>query len=396
MAHEITPRAANFIPEAIAASPIKTAQPTAQADIGFEFFNGLSQDVTVVNRAGVQIVVPPLSGSKLNAFVIRSRYNIGHNVIVNTHGLLNDQGRSSSPEAEVLQKNLFLNEDNRVVRGVRQVSCQDYAITLDQFKQNGGILYLQNLDLTLSALNSLYAPTHPYSLKGSRELLEGSDAVLQEQSGLSYRIRIVDRHGRFGSRYVNLAGEVFLIHPVMDSEIRDGVYFTTPMPSTGQSGLSLPRSEYYTFEEAIGLKMFYNSYNEAKTLGNPGDVYKRELEDRAHALKIAEHDHKTERLNFEQRNEREKREFEQDRERERQRQQAREDSLNAQETELRRMEADYKFREQQLKRDQLILKDIFDERSTSRKEYLEILKNIPTLLSGVVALYLAAKKLKGT
>ena len=396
MAHEITPRAANFIPEPSAPSVARTGHQPGQVDIGYEFFNGLSCPITIVNRSGVQMTIPPiLSGPKLNVLLIRSKYSLGVGVIVNTHGLLNDQGRTSSKEAEILEQHILRDSDNRVVKAWRVPSHVDYTLTQEDFNANGGILYLHTLDLTLSALDPRYAPKHPYSLKGVREWLEGSDPVLCSQSGLSYRVRIVDRKRSFGSRYVNLAGEVFLIHPITDTEVDDGVYLTSPMPATGMSDVILSRSEYYSFEDAEKLKIFYNSYNEAKTLGNPENVLKRELEDRNQQLKLLDFEQKRERAEYEAKNEREKREFEQERELSKRRQQIRDDELEARETEIRRVEADYKVREQRLKNDQQVLKEIFEDRSHGRKEYIEILKSIPTLLSGVGAMYLAIKKLKG-
>lgn len=396
MAHENAPRAANFIPDATAPGTIRIGQLPAQTELGYEFYNGLACPITVVNRAGVQIIIPPLHGAKLNAFVIRSTYLFGLQVKVDTHGLLNDQGRTSSKEAELLEKNLFRESDERIVRGWRTPSSLDYSITREDFRNNGDVLYLQNVDLTLSALNPSYAPKHPYSIKGVRELLEGTDSILQRQSGLSYRIRIVDPQGKFGPRFVNLAGEVYQINSVIDSEVGDGVYLTSPIPANGANGVILPRSEYYTFEEAEKLGLFYTTFNEARTLGNPQDVYKRDIEDQKHRLVTQDNEYKREKAEYEQNNERERRLFERERDEEKKRQQVLDADLERRETELRTLEAVFKAKEQESKIAGAVLRERFEESSSGRKEFMEILKNIPTLITGLGALYLAVKKAKGT
>ena len=73
----------------------------------------------------------------------------------------------------------------------------------------------------------------------------------------------------------------------------------------------------------------------------------------------------------------------------------RESELKDIEIRLSREEADLKQNEARLRRDTLLLKDAFENRAMDRKEVIEIMKYIPILLTGIGAIYVAIKKLKG-
>lgn len=380
-------RAANFVPSQILSGGDLTKYGKAQCELGFEFYNGLAEEITVVSRTGVQLIVPPLLGARTHAFVIRSTYGAEQRVIVNTHGLLNDEGPTTSLEAQRIEQALF-RDDMRIGRAFYHKANVDYLITREDFDQNGGYLYLSNLDLTLSALNSNYAPKHPYSRAGMREIMLERDRALSRGEGLSYQIRIVDRHGRFGNRFVNLNGEVFHVKTTHDSDALDGVYLITSKPSKGNLSAGAPRSEYYTFEEAAKQLRLYNTYNEAATLGDPDSVFKRELDERAHQIKLEEHNFREEKLK------RDREWGEQQRAWEREREAAKVEAARREEALTAREQA-YELRKTELERRSLQLKSELEERSFNRKENLEILKHIPALISGIAAIYFAVKKLKG-
>ena len=373
------PKAPHFVPSFMQAGGQGSGYGKAQAEFGQQFFNGLAVPVTVVMRSGMRLVIQPIRNMRVKTFVIRSFIGVGVQVNVDTHGLLDDEGQTTSKEAKLLDSVYYVDslQINRL--GIPTANV-DYWVNYLELQQNGGSLYLRNLDIVLSTAKDSEVPLHPFSLPFDRQAMVEAEPLLNTGLGLSYQIRIVDRNNRFGSRYVNLNGEVFHLPVDATSEFLDGVYLVTTYPTLGDAVSPTPRSEYHSFESAEAKLRLYRTFNEALTLGNPEDVYKRELEDRKRALSTEEARMKLQKLERDQEWEDKRRIMEMDRA---QREEA-----------MRIREHEYAIREHQLKRDALVLKDLIDDRSHGRREIVEILKHIPALVSGGWALWLAIKKIK--
>lgn len=390
-------QAANFVPDTILVGGAPTVSGVPQVDLGYAFYNGLGCTVTIVTRTGVQLQIPPDVSARTRGFVVRSSYRTEHGVIVNTHDLLNDEGLKTSKEAAALESVLFTDKV-RVGRGLRPTAIVDYVITRAEFDRNGGSIYLTNLDLTLSTLNVNYVPKHPYSLVGQRQALVDGNMTLNKGQAFGYEIRIVDRDGRFGDRFVNIAGSVYQIHTSRDDELRDGVYLVSPTPANGDIGFTQPRSVYFTFEEADQALQLYRTYNDAKTYGDPDKQRDRELKEWAHRLKEDELRSKDDRQRRELELDRDRRAIEADREAAKLRQLDAEERIRLHDTALREREAnlarqehEYKVRELELKRLNLELKEELDRRSTTRKDTSEMIKYIPAIIAGIGAIFMAIK-----
>lgn len=391
-------QAANFVPDNILVGGAPTVSGVPQCELGYAFYNGLGCTVTIVTRTGVQLQIPPDHSARgIRGFVVRSTYRTDHGVIVNTHDLLNDEGLKTSKEAAALESVLFTDKV-RIGRGIRPTAILDYVISKAEFDRNGGSVYLTNLDLTLSTLNVNYVPKHPYSLVGQRQALADGNMTLMEGRAFGYEIRIVDRDGRFGDRFVNIAGEVYQILASRDDELRDGVYLVSPTPANGESGFTQPRSVYYSFEEAEKSLFLYRNFTDAKTLGDPDSQRERELKDWGHRLKEDELRNKEERQRRELELDQSRREIEREREAARQRQLDAEERIRLHDTALREREANlareehaYKTRELELKRLNLELKEELDRRSATRKDTAEMVKYIPAIIAGIGAIFMAIK-----
>jgi hypothetical protein len=254
-----------------------------QAAFGFEFFNSLNTTVIAMTRTGVKYHIPPLPGASFKGFVVRTNYHAKGGVNVDTHDLWNDSGHATTAEAELIAK-VVTRDDTKVKAGqFPHFGTIDYLIQYSDFADYGGSVYLPNLDLTLSILPVEDAPPHPYSMVGLRHAAAGEVVELTERKGLTYQIRIIDRLGRFGDRYANLGGEVFHIKAERNcADMQCGVYAVSNYPANGDQSLPQARTRYFKFDDASEQLHLYYTFNEAKTLGNPQDVYKRELDDKAH------------------------------------------------------------------------------------------------------------------
>lgn len=388
----ITPRATHVVPRTILQGN-EVPWPrqhhfNPDAGLAYEFFNGLGRAVTVSLRTGVRYVIPSIPGTPFRGFLVRTRYEArGFEVKVDAGDLSNDLGRKSSVEAELLVKSRLFNAPSQQ----QQVASLDYVISPEEFDLNGGSIYLSNVDLCLSSLNPAYASPHPYSLVGGR-----NETLLQEMEsmphGLLYRIRIIDQHGRYGDRYINLNGEVFQIRHERDTDLRDGVYALGHNPATGEFEMCGPRTLFFEFETADKELRLYRSHLEARTLGDPDSSYKRELDRVKHDNAVREQELKAERLQQEFDHAQRVRELEREREEAKARFQQKEDQLKEREFILSNMEHLHRIREQELKKENMVIKDIFDHNATRRKETIEILKYAPALITGLGALYTVYKK----
>ncbi len=400
---EQLPRASNFVPEAIFAGglvdKIGSAPNQLQAGLNFAFYNSLNVDVIVAFRTGVKYVISRRSGSGIKGFVIRTSYWTTPTVKVDTHDLLNDTGQLTSNEASLIERSIV---DDTALK-VRSTGIVDYVLQYSDFEQHGGSVYLENLDITLSLADLPQAPSHPFSLAGIRKRLIHEYPDLTEGRGLSYNVRIIDRLGRFGNRFINLGGEVFLVVAERNNtDLQDGVYAVSNHPVIGEQTTPLPRSRFFSFEVAEKELHLYRTFNEAKTLGNPQDVYRRELDDRKLELARREQEWAEQKVQWKREEDERKRAFEQESHAQRMRLMEREErarereyQLNEREYHMRLFEQRLKNEEARIRRDSMILKEAFENRALNRKEIIEILKYIPTLIGGVAALYMAVKKLKG-
>lgn len=396
--HRVSAR--EFVPDAIHAGPSPSVQGIAQYELGYSFYNGLGCTVTLVTRSGLKIRIPPLAGTRLHgAFVVRAsygsrqNYGVGYGVIVDTGDLLNDEGLTTSKEAQVLETALG-KEEMKLSKNHPSSGMVDYFFSIDDLNRSSGALYCPPLDLVISNLNPHFVPKHPQSRIGQRETLADENMSPETTSGFTYRIRIIDRHQQFGDRFVNVGGEVYLIRTEVDTKLSDGVYLISQVPATGIADIQLPRSVFYKFDEAEQKLKLYRTYTDARTLGDPKTEREQQLAERAHQIRLEESDLRMIRLRADREIEASKREFEREREASKHALLQREENLKVMEQVFREKQRQFEIEEAELKRSTMLLKDQLDRKSTSRKEVLETLKYVPAFISGVAAVYAVIKTFK--
>ena len=392
----------NFRTEVIAVPSGAEGLVTGTAELGYQFINHIHRPVTVITRTGLRIVVPhtplkhnphhrgkktPYSPPNEPCFIIRGRVGAHFDVILDTTELSNDNGVSTSVEAQALLDSVQVMED-RIFRNSHSSTCVEYRIPVADFDENNGVLFLQNIDLQVSILDQSLTPPHPHSMIGLRNRDAQSFKQDLVSCGVFYGVYIRDQNREYGDRYINLNGSVLRV-PLKDevSDERDGVYLIT----SGKLKSQLPHDrmlvEYYTFAEADEKIGLWKSYNDALTLGNPQDKMRRDLEDRKQALALLEIEAKEERI-------RREREIETERDSMRLALMEYENQLKRIDQINRLMAAELERREQHFRREMAILKEITGARDHERRESMEIIKLIPTLITTVVTYVAAYKKIK--
>jgi hypothetical protein len=345
------------------------------------FFNGLSKAVTIVYRNGMSFTVPPSYVNRFpRAFVIRTRYNFGRDVIADSQGLFHDPESHWTDETRVLESALA----EAVTRNVGQSRYDvvvDYAVSKEDIDANRGSFYSTQMDLVISTQEMGQVPLHPYSMRGSRHLLLQNDPAVNPQGNFSFRLVIVDHEGRYGRKFINIAGEVYVVKSIVDSELADGVYVVSsgPVSDVGLSGA--PRCIHLTYEQASERLNLYNSVEEASTLGNPKALDDRLARELAADARQAAHDSAMRKL---------ARESELD------------DLKHAEAIRLAQVEQEALTLKETLQREKhrrdmesMYRKDQYEERSSGRRDYADLLKYTPVVMTALGSLLLVIFRSKG-
>ncbi len=365
-----------------------------QARTGLSFYNGLRIPVTIVDRQGIRSKLMMNRGCFNNALIILQEQEYSGTVFLDITDLSDDCGATQSILAKQISEVLATFTQRPLLSfPARRVTIK-HTILAEDLQRNGGSVYVPGLDIVISTRDPEFAPLHPFSMVAMRAQLVNADPGLNYRNGLHYQIRIVDRAGAFGGRYINLNGEVFSI-PVVDAgNYQDGVYVVSTHPYSTEATFNYARADYYTFEEATKQLSLYLTPVEAATLGDPQSAYKRELEQTKHDLALQEFEFKRKRNREENELETLKRNFEREREEAKRKQAEREEAIRQREEYLEALEREAKIRVEELKRESMVLKDKYENDSMRRKAHMELLKYGPSIVVAGWGIYKAIQKLR--
>lgn len=278
--------------------------------------------------------------------------------------------------------------EDKIARKQTQDAWVEYIIPATDFDAEGGVLFLQHIDLQVSILDQASTAPHPFSILGQRNRDAYDFKEDMAPKGVFYGVYIRDKDNHFGERFININGHVYGV-PVLQDESteRDGVYYVHCGRTTSSFVPTRVCTEYFSFEEADEKLGLYQTYREALSLGDPQERFKREYEIRIQTLKNDEAQLKEERAAQE-------RELDAIRDRQRREMMEYEHQLLKIQQLNKLIAAELERREQIYKREMQILKEITDGRSAERKEAGEIIKLIPTIITTVATYVAAYKKLK--
>jgi hypothetical protein len=349
-----------------------------QACRRMSYINSTNQAITVVQRSGLRVSIPPKPSMRSSGFIVRTEWSISPEVKENVRAVLNGVDDGSSAELKLLKQALLKSDTDHGFYAPAKLIL-DHPISVEQLKQNGRSVYHHEADVVLSLLSVDTAPLHPYSEAGRNAKMMVDAPVKVGGASFGYCVEIVDNTGRFGDRFVNVADQVYRVRPIRDITRRDGIYIGS---SETDTGIFVP-GEYKVRcipldspdHEANGI---FSSHEGAKHLGDLSGARKRELADiehataqlrrendqlkQAHAIEIGrlEHDLKVaEALQKEAEFQRNRRQAE--------------------------LEEERKRIEHILTLDRIRTKDRYDEKSMDRKDRSEALKMLPTIIVGIGA-----------
>lgn len=339
------------------------------------YVNDLPTDVTVVWRSGFSFTIPPLHNGRVNKFIARLEITIHPSVKVDVHRLLDALEATSSPELLAMKQAVDIGYAENPYGGL--TITLDYPITLDALQQRGGAVYYSELDEVVSILKPAETPFHPYSDCGQIHRT-ANGGVQSSQRGFVYNLEVVDNYSRFGTRYLNIGGEVYRIDPSKDSTRRDGIYLSTNGSCDGELGGTMPVAKRISFEKAVKALCLYRSFDEASCYGDEETVRKRidqEADRRTLDLKRQLQD---------QKHQQDMEKLEQERQ---ERVEAQEQDRHQQELKRVRERVDLELETRRLQ-----MKEQYEFRSYDRKDNSESVKHLPAMIVGLGAAFMTLKQ----
>lgn len=342
------------------------------------YINSTNHAITIVERSGFRVTIPPKPTFRSRDFIIRADWNILPEVKENVRAVLNGVDDSSSAVIRLL-KQALQESDKKFGLYARANLILDHPISVEQLKSHGGSVYHHETDLVISLLGTQNAPLHPFSEAGRNQQMMVDTPAKVGGNSFGYCVEIIDNSGRFGDRFINIAGTVYRVRPIRDNTRRNGIYIGSSNPDPGEYGpggygvMHVPLDA--PDHDAHGI---FRTHEEAKHLGDLSNAKKLQLAEiehataqlkrendqlkQTHAASIAEMEHRVrvaETLQKEADFQRQRRENE--------------------------LEEERKRAEHLMALERLRVKDRYEEKSMQRKDNSEALKLLPTIIVGIGA-----------
>lgn len=436
----------SFLPEA----PISTSR---------KFHNNLPFNVHLVTRLGLP--VRATNGTLLTdrTFRIITEYYIRSEAFPQVKKWFDRKENKGNYHLDIVKEAFYRHFNSRSNIHVPGITVTiETRVTEEHLRNNGGSVYIHNEDLLVSSVREDDIPEHPYSQGVIQCERLGN---LNADSDVSLNIHIIDNSGTIGKRFILIANKMYTLHPQRSDTQPDGVYIYSVEKSIDQQDEKIVMPTHYELSECEKLGIYKSkeeciSGGDIKTVRREElletehrlSMEKLNLEADNQRLKRElsqiEHDRKLEieRLNiakvqreeafaklqheFKEKitameNERKQREEEFSKtdlerrtefakvkadieEREAKAKEAaaqKEREYAAEITRLtfanKQMEMDRDRERAELERQRIIIKDYYDNRSHIRKDQSELLKFLPTIISGVLGIVtLALVKTKAT
>lgn len=239
--------------------------------------------------------------------------------------------------------------NDRAISGYRRQRHDDvkvkYEIPLSTLESAGGV-YIDTCDFVISLSRTKYKFHHPDSLIGNK-LRENHSTT---KRGLSFRIEIIDRFNKVGDKWVNINGLVIAvtkIHSALETR-KDGIYVYVNEELVNK----------YTLDDGIDKLRLFDTRSAAANYGDLKTVIETERE-----RELADLNHKA--------------------------------KIEAAQLSLEKNVRDDYFDEKKFVRntDESRRKHDYEMRSYDRKEASEVIKWLPTLITGVLSALVLVKSL---
>lgn len=358
--------------------------------------------IALVSRAGIRTILPPARG--LGRFPGTFLVRVCNSPTTGIISYVDDQFSAGLPAPDIeteVWKKAIVGKPPEVTTAIRAAQAVHESSVVHQIHEqdilsNAGCLYVANLDLVLAVVDGSgkQPPPHPYSRLGSIATVHELTAANFGLTGAAYAVKIVDRRAVFGDRFVNFGGRIVHVRAEkrVTANVMDGVYLTTNAPSTGITQAAQYETEMFSFEDADSLLPIYRTRDAAETLGKPEEVMRRQIEIERQTFERQKIADATAQLERRAEIAAEQDEFDRRRREHEERIARKQEELDERREEFAKREHFHREKEQQFKTDQLFAKHKLEERSDARKVLLDVVKFVPAIIGGAVAVYATVKK----
>lgn len=344
-----------------------------------QIFNEIPYPIGIASREGLKYDLPPGTNFSQNAITICVEYSFNRQAKESLKAVLCSNSVENSPELKLIKDQLS-NDSVQYIHNQGKFDVE-YVIEEKDLLEHGGIVYIRDLDLVISAKGSGSIRCHPYSREAS--LYGFSEEIMNDVENnigqnFIYSLKIIDSFGTIGKRWLRIGDDVVGIDPTSDPSKQDGIYVATNKPSTNNLGSKSMTVERYDVDGIPPYFKLYRHFHDARHTAAD-----------EHALKLSEHE--TRRVKVEadleisrntltkvmQENENLKRAAEINREK------------HANEMHALRMQLEREIQE----RVTMQRKDTYEAISQDRKNTAELVKTVPAIILGIIGIVAAAKKM---
>ena len=253
----------------------------------------------------------------------------------------------------------------------------DYIIDLNDINDSG-FYYDSKTDVVFSTCTAYCENAHPHF----NNVINISCGIpsYDEVSGLYSSITIIDNEDRYKDRFLMIGKKTHKVSITTNMNKESGVYFTVYEKILNQEDLRIISEEFFTVEDAMERIGLYATIEEALTDGDIAKKYEKEI------IELKQNFEKTKYENAKELIEREA-------------------VLKAKEALQKETQFKLDERKSQIEKESIELKnkmdsiksyrdDFYSERSSVRKDNSELIKYVPSIIAGALAIWIAIDKLK--
>lgn len=231
------------------------------------------------NALGLLIFEAPcMHATTAEYFYIKIEYEFDRGVKIDAGGLLDEL---NLPENHVERKSI-LSALHHLDSAPVLLSPRKFAYTLGisraTLEANGGVIYLNDVDLVVGLETCRQELIHPFTLEGNKQALS---LAAERTGGFQQRVLLVDNANTIGPRWMNNGHTLVEVKPINDPGCRDGVYVTTI-----EGPLKGPTTEHYEFPDADKALGLYRTKAEAEVYGAPDVRFHAEMKEREQAIAV--------------------------------------------------------------------------------------------------------------
>lgn len=359
------------------------------------YFNHCNFDLVVVERSGLKQVVKSRTMDRKPVFIIKKIYSIGRDAFSN----LTDYFTYTPEEMLTDTIKIFKTHFNENIRNLPHAQTMqiaiDVSIDVNQIKINNGNVYISSEDILVSDKPFMKAPPHPFNARNFN--VESFSSFSDDSRDVGINFEIVDNEGRCGDRFIMIANKLHKLSAKKDNIRKSGLYITTMERDPINEG---KRKPVQVFHELENMKDEFNIFKTPEEAMSGGDIQNLRKEN----LMEMEHNHKIElqiaknialdkekeisdlkhqiqqsqmKNDIENQKQQEKERFTKDLLAERELYRTQQESINDQ---IR------KLKEFELEQERMARKDYFESRSYTRKDTSEIVRWLPTIITGILGI----------